>query len=135
MVLAVQDPHIRQTIDRVETYLKTARLALENDDPESAASRAYYALYHMTILLLGVIRGIERARWDHDQLHKAFLDEFCKLHFRFSQDDGQEWRDVMYTRIDADYGREPLNSRRAFRSVERAERLIAKMRREVAGNA
>ena len=135
MVSAVHDPHTGQVIDRVETYLKTARLALENDDSESAASRAYYALYHMTILLLRVVRGIERDRWDHDQLQKAFLDQFCKLHFSFSRADGREWGDVMHTRIDADYGRDPLNSRHVQRSIEKAHRLIGKMRREVGADA
>jgi uncharacterized protein (UPF0332 family) len=131
----VLDPSIRLVVARSERYMNTARTALATGDPESAASRAYYALYHMTILLLRVVRGIERDRWDHDQLQKAFLDEFCKLHFRFSRDDGREWGDVMDTRFTADYGRVPLNHRRAQRSVERAERLIAKMRREVAGDA
>lgn len=82
--------------------MSTARSALENDDPESAASRAYYALYHVTVLLLRVVRGIERDRWDHDELQKAFLDEFCKLHFRFSRTDGRDWGDVMDTKV---YGR------------------------------
>jgi uncharacterized protein (UPF0332 family) len=122
-------------VERSGRFLSTARAALENDDPESAASRAYYAPYHMTILLLSVVRGIERDRWDHDQLQKAFLDEFCKLHFRFSRDDGREWGDVMDTRFTADYDRGPLNRRRALRSLERAERLIAKMRREVGADA
>jgi len=135
VVLAVQDPHIRQTIDRVETYLKTARLVLENDDPESAASRAYYALYHMTILLLRVIRGIERDRWDHDQLHNAFLNEFCKLHFKFSQVDGTDWAYVLRTRFMADYDRDPLDTRRAHRAVERAAQLVSKMRLEILRDA
>jgi uncharacterized protein (UPF0332 family) len=133
--IVVLDPSIRLVVARSERFLNTASTALANGDPESAASRAYYALYHMTVLLLRVVRGIERDRWDHDQLQKAFLDEFCKLHFRFSRDDGREWGDVMDTRFTADYGRASLNRRHALRSLERAERLVAKMRREVGGDA
>jgi len=135
VVWAVQDPSVNWVVERSRRFLATARIALESGDPESAASRAYYALYHMTVLLLRVVRDIERDRWDHDQLHKAFLDEFCKLGFRFSRVDGQDWRDVMYTRIDADYGRTPLNRRRAQRCLEKAGRLIAKMRLEVEADA
>ena len=131
----VLDPSIMPVVERSERFMNTASTALANGDPESASSRAYYALYHMTILLLRVVRGIERDRWDHDQLQKAFLDEFCKLHFSFSRADGREWGDVMDTRFTADYDRGPLNRRRALRSLERAERLIAKMRREVGGDA
>lgn len=131
----MQDQSTSLVIDRVERYLNTARLAIENGDPESAASRAYYALYHMTKLLLKIPKGIERDRWDHDQLQKAFLDEFCKLHFSFSRADGREWGYLMDTRFTADYDRDPLNRRRALMSLERADRLIAKMRREVGGDA
>jgi uncharacterized protein (UPF0332 family) len=127
----VLDPDISQVIDRVEQYLNTASLALENRDPDSASSRAYYALYHMTVLLLRVVWGVERDRWDHPQLHKAFLDHFCKSGFRFSQDDGREWGDVMQARINADYWLEHLRHRTALRSVDKARRLVNKMKIEV----
>lgn len=129
------DPSIRRVVERSERFLNTGRAALESGDPESAASRAYYALYHMTVLLLRVVKDVERDRWDHEQLHHSFLNEFCKPHFRFSYGDGEDWRYVKDTRIRADYGREPLNTRRARRAIAKAERLIAKMRLEVGGNA
>jgi uncharacterized protein (UPF0332 family) len=112
---AVLDPSTRRVTEKCERFLRTARTALDNGDPESAASRAYYALYHMTILLLRRVRGVERNRWDHEQLHKVFLEEFCRLHFRFSQADGDDWRYVKDSRIDADYGHEVFNERHAQR--------------------
>ena len=129
------DPSIQLTVARSERALTTAKLALEAGDPESATSRSYYALYHMTILLLRVVRGIERDRWDHDQLHKAFLDQFCKLGFRFDMDAGRDWGKVKDDRIHADYGRHPMNDRSAQRCVERAEKLIVRMKAEVGINA
>ena len=78
------DPRTEQVISKVERFLDTARSALENEDPESGASRAYYGLYYATLLLLPVVRAIERDRWDHEQLHRAFLDQFCKLGFACS---------------------------------------------------
>jgi hypothetical protein len=44
---AVLDPSTRRVTEKCERFLRTARTALDNGDPESAASRAYYALYHM----------------------------------------------------------------------------------------
>jgi uncharacterized protein (UPF0332 family) len=131
VLTVVLDPSTRRVTEKCERFLRTARLALDDGDPESAASRAYYALYHMTILLLGRVRGIERNRWDHEQLHKVFLDEFCKPHFRFSRADGDDWRYVKDSRIDADYGHGAVNERHAQRVLVRAERLITRMRQEV----
>ena len=131
----MQDPSTGPVIDRVERYLNTARLAIENGDPESAASRAYYALYHMTILLLKILKGIERDRWDHDELLNTFLQEFCRLHFKFSRSDGEDWAYVLRTRFMADYDRDPLNRGRAQRAVERADRLVSKIQMEIAGHA
>ena len=119
----------------VRAVLKHRQGRFSQRDPESAASRAYYALYHMTVLLLRVVRGIERDRWDHDQLLNTFLHEFCRLHFKFSRSDGEDWAYVLRTRFMADYGRDPLTRRRAQRSVERAERLVNKMLLEIAGDA
>ncbi len=131
----VLDPSIMPVVERSGRYLNTAKTALANGDPESAASRAYYALYHMTILLLRVVRGIERDRWDHDQLHNAFLNGFCRLHFKFSQGDGTDWAYVLRTRFMADYDRDPLSRHRAQRAVDRAARLVSKMRLEILRDA
>ena len=90
--LVMLDPSIGQVVTRAERYLATARLALDDGDPESVASRSYYALYHATILLLGVVRGITRERWDHDELHRMFLEEFCKRGFLFNADDAADRR-------------------------------------------
>ena len=131
----VLDPSVQHAIGRAERFIATARLALENGDPDSTVSRVYYALYHMTILLLGVTRGISRGRWDHNELHGMFLDQFCKLSFKFNVDDGKDWGRVKDARIDGDYGRHAVSSRRAQGSVEQAQRLINKMRSEVAADA
>ncbi|MEK7806372.1 MAG: HEPN domain-containing protein [Chloroflexota bacterium] len=129
----MQDPSTGLVIDRGERYLNTARLALENGDPESAASRAYYALYHVTILLLKIVKGIERDRWGHPQLQQAFLDEFCKLGFKFNRNDGDDWAEVMQARLKADYWRDQLTHRSAREAVAKAHRLVDKMRTEIRG--
>ena len=134
-VQVVLDPSVQHAIGRAERFIATARLALEHGDPESAVSRVYYALYHMTILLLGVTRGITRGRWDHNELHRMFLDQFCKLSFKFNVDDGEDWGRVRDARIDGDYGRHVVTTRRAQRSIERAQRLISKIRSEVGADA
>jgi len=121
------DPRTEQVISKVERFLDTGRSALDNEDPESGASRAYYGLYHATVLLLRVVRAIERDRWNHEQLHRAFLDQFCKLGYLFQRQDGEDWAYVLETRFEADYGRTPLAPMRARRTVDRARRLVDDM--------
>jgi len=125
------DPSTGQVVTPAERYLATARLALDDGDSESAASRTYYALYHATILLLRLVRGITRERWDHDEMYGMFLEQFCKPGFRFNRRDGDDWARVKATRIAADYGRNLVNTRRAERSMARVERLVATIRVEV----
>jgi uncharacterized protein (UPF0332 family) len=129
------DSSERRVIEKCERFLRTARAALDNGDPESAASRAYYALHHMTVLLLYRVKSIERDSWSHRQLYQAFLDEFCKLHFRFSRSDGDDWGFVRDIRLLADYSSTPLSIRRARTSVEKSERLVDRMRQEVERDA
>ena len=128
------DPNAEQVIDKVSRFLDTAANALENGDSESAASRAYYALYHITVLLLRVVRGIERDRWDHDQLQRAFLDHFCKLGYMFSRQDGHDWTYVKDSRIVADYGRTPLPLIRGRRTLDRARKLADGMAERIKGH-
>ncbi len=115
-------------------FLDTATAALESGDSESAASRAYYALYHITVLLLRAVKGIERERWDHEQLHRAFLDQFCMVGYLFRRQDGQDWEYVKISRIAADYGSNPLPAIRARRAIERARRLIDGMTQRIKDN-
>lgn len=129
------DPSANQVVNRVQRFLASAKLCLDHGDAESAVSRGYYALYHMTILLLRVSRSVNRDRWDHDELHRVFLDQFCKLGFKFSITDGEDWARIKDARIDSDYSRGVVNLRRAQISIERAERLIIKMVHEVGANA
>jgi len=114
--------------------LDTATAALERGDSESAASRAYYALYHITVLLLRAIKGIERERWDHDQLHRAFLDQFCEVGYLFSRRDGRDWEYVKNSRIAADYDANPFPAMRGQRAIERARQLIGAMTQRIRDN-
>ena len=131
---ALLDPRTEQTINKAVRFLNTATAALESGDSESAVSRAYYALYHITILLLRAVKGIERERWDHEQLHRAFLDQFCEVGYRFSRRDGRDWEYVKNSRIAADYHANPLSSIRGQRAIERARQLIEAMMQRIKDN-
>ena len=128
------DPRTEQIINKVVRYLDTATAALESGDSESAASRAYYALYHVTVLLLKTVKGIERERWEHEQLHRVFLDEFCKVGYLFRRQDGQDWEYVKISRIAADYGSNPMPAIRGQRAIETARRLIDGMIQRIRDN-
>ena len=128
------DPRTEQTISKVVRFLDTATAALVSGDAESAASRAYYALYHITVLLLRTVKGIERERWDHEQLHRAFLDQFCKVGYLFSRQDGRDWEYVKNSRIAADYHPNPLPPIRGQRAIARARQLIEAMTQRIKDN-
>ena len=106
-------------------------MAQELGDPESAVSRAYYALYHTTIVLLEVVRNRTRERWAHDQLERAFLEEFCNPGFIFNARDGDTWKQARAVRIDADYRLDRLSQRTAQRILDRVEDLVTRMKYEI----
>ena len=129
------DPSVRRTIERAEQYLQTARRALSEEDSDSSLSRAYYALYHMTVTLVDKRANQRRERWDHIELHKAFLDYFCKRGCLFNQQDGRDWDQAKETRMVADYGPGRISRRRAARLLEKIGQLVQKMQRMVEENA
>ncbi|MCD5413073.1 MAG: HEPN domain-containing protein [Dehalococcoidia bacterium] len=65
-------------IEKANAFLNTAQLAMRNGDYESCVSRSYYAAYHMVVILLASKANIRRKRWDHNELHRAFGEQFCK---------------------------------------------------------
>lgn len=129
------NPELNSALVKGDRFLQTARLAFADGDPESAVSRAYYGLFHVTVALLAVVANRTRERWEHTQLEKAFLDEFARRGFRFSARDGNTWKEARLSRITADYQVGELTTRAAERLLARVEDLAARMKDEIQRSA
>lgn len=129
------NPELNSALVKGDRFLQTARLAFADGDPESAVSRAYYGLFHVTVALLAVVANRTRERWEHIQLEKAFLDEFARRGFRFSARDGNTWNEARLSRITADYRVAELTTRAAERLLSRVEDLAARMKDEIQRSA
>lgn len=124
MVLSGQEARVREA----ETFLQTADYLFENKYYKDCISRAYYAVYHITIALLAVKADIVQRRWDHDELHKAFLDNFFKRGFLFNAKDGEVFSELMNQRFDVDYHMKTSNRKGAERLLNKAKALIKKVK-------
>lgn len=128
-------PELNSALVKADRFMQTARLAFADGDPESAVSRAYYGLFHVTAVLLEVVANRTRERWEHTQLEKAFLDEFASRGFRFSARDGNTWKEAHLSRVNADYRVDELRARAAQRLLSRIEDLVARMKDEIQRSA
>ena len=128
-------PELNSVLGKADRFMQTARLAFADGDPESAVSRAYYGLFHVTAVLLAVVANRTRERWEHTQLEKAFLDEFASRGFRFSVRDGNTWKEAHLSRVTADYRVNELRARAAQRLLSRIEDLVARMKDEIQRSA
>ena len=131
----VLKPELNSALVKADRFMQTARLAFADGDPESAVSRAYYGLFHVTAVLLEVLANRTRERWEHTQLEKAFLDEFASRGFRFSARDGNTWKEAHLSRVTADYRVDELRARAAQRLLSRIEDLVARMKDEIQRSA
>ena len=114
-------------IEKANAFLNTAQLAMRNGDYESCVSRSYYAAYHMVVVLLASKANIRRKRWDHNELHRAFGEQFCKKGWLFTREDGDLFRTLQLERFSADYEVGRFSKKKAERLVMRAGALISKI--------
>jgi uncharacterized protein (UPF0332 family) len=114
-------------INKVQRFLSTAQLALDDGDADSCVSQAYYAVFHAIILLFEA-RGNTRERWSHTEVHKVFLLEFCNRgYLGFSKRDADTLGELQQARLDADYGLTAINLVRAERLLRKAASLFIKV--------
>jgi len=105
-------------LKRAESSLRAARLCLEQQCFDSAASRAYFAMFQMAISALET-RGIKRSEWTHKGVHGDFVQHFVRGRKIVPASFAGALPALMEIRHIADY-RQPGPSRR---QVERAVRL------------
>lgn len=106
---------------RARSSLRAARVCLEKQLFESAASRAYFAMFQAAICALET-RGIKHSEWTHKGVHSAFcVQNFVRGRKIVPASFASALPTTMEIRHIADY-RQPGPSRR---QAERAVRLAA----------
>ena len=117
-------------LDRAQESLKAAQLCLQEGLVNSAASRAYYAMFQATQVAMA-IAGSPRDEWSHSGLQSAFVRELIhqrKMYpavFRDYLSSGLRMRHV------ADYGREGVSRKTAQRLVYRAASFVTAVEEKV----
>jgi uncharacterized protein (UPF0332 family) len=117
-------------LERAQESLKAAQLCLQEGLVNSAASRAYYAMFQAAQIAMA-IAGSPRDEWSHAGLQSAFVRELIhqrKIYpavFRDYLSSGLRMRHV------ADYGREGVSRKTAQRLVHRATSFVTAIEEKV----
>jgi uncharacterized protein (UPF0332 family) len=110
-------------LDRAQESLQAAQLCLQEGFVNSAASRAYYAMFQAAQLALET-EGFRRTTWSHPGLQASFTSELVHRRKRYPA----VLRDYLSTglavRQVADYGRSGVSQKIAQRLVRRAAAFV-----------
>jgi len=110
-------------IERAQESLRAARLCLETGLLNSAASRAFYAMFQSAQVALDRV-SVSRATWSHPALQAALTTELIHRGKLLSA----QFRDYLSSgfavRHAADYGRTGIGSKVAQRLVRRATEFV-----------
>jgi uncharacterized protein (UPF0332 family) len=94
----------RQLLDKADRSIEAAELLATNDQPDFAASRAYYAMFYTAEALLNE-KGLQFSK--HGNVHAAFGEHFAKTGL-FDPKFHRWLIDAFGTRQIGDYGLEEV---------------------------
>jgi uncharacterized protein (UPF0332 family) len=113
-------------LSRAVESLRAAELCLREDLVNSAASRAYYAMFQAAQVALEAA-GLVRSEWSHKGLHTSFNQELIqrrKLYPRVLRD---YLTAALTVRQAADYGEPGISAKVAQRQVQRAVAFVQRV--------
>ena len=108
---------------RVQESLQAAELCLREGLVNSAASRAYYAMFQAAQLALETA-GYRRTEWSHKGLHSSFSHELIHRRKRFPRIFRGYLTSALAVRQAADYGEAGVSAKIAQRQVRRAATFV-----------
>lgn len=115
---------------RAEDSLRAARMCLDQLLLDSAACRAYFAMFQAAICILEA-HGLRRAEWSHKALHAALADVLIRRHKVLPALLAGALPSVMDIRHSADYRQPGPSQRQVQRAVMMAEQFVATIREDV----
>ncbi len=113
--------------DKAERALEAAKRALASNDTETAADRAYYAVYYAAWAMLDA-KGLPRPK-----THHGLIAEFSKHYVKdgpLKPDQGAVLSRLENLRLAADYTLELIPQADAERAVSEAARFVALLQDE-----
>lgn len=112
-------------IAKADRALTASRDALARGDTETAADRAYYAVYYAAWSLL------EQAGMERPKTHNGLISAFSHLYVKSGKlppELGSTLARLQHLRLVADYTLTPVGASDAGRALAEAERFIARAR-------
>jgi len=111
---------------KVERFLKSAELVLEDGDFDTCASRCYYAIFHAMIWCFEEkeIKEIEKWKVHHVLLQAKFKEYFTYREKIFKQEVYAVIVDMYAYRVKGDYEIEAISRKRAGRILRRTKELL-----------
>jgi uncharacterized protein (UPF0332 family) len=117
------NPPVPMELKRAQESLKAAEVCLREGLVNSAASRAYYAMFQAAQCALEA-QGIVRSEWSHKSLHSSFNQQLIhqrKVYPRVFRD---YLTSALAVRQAADYGEGGISDKIARRQVRRASGFL-----------
>jgi uncharacterized protein (UPF0332 family) len=112
----------RRFLEKARHAIHAAEILLREDESDSAAGRAYYAMFYIASALLAEI-GLESTK--HSGVHALFGEHFAKpgrIHAKFHR----FLLDAFDRRIQADYGFEgPISREEVVTMIDQAREFLA----------
>jgi uncharacterized protein (UPF0332 family) len=109
---------------RAQESLQAAELCLQAGWVNSAASRAYYAMFQAAQVALEAA-GFRRSSWSHPGLQAMFTTELIHRRKRYPAIFRDYLASALVVRQAADYGRTGVSQKIAQRMVRRASQFVA----------
>ena len=106
-------------LERAHESLRAAELCLRQGYFNSAASRAYYAMFQAAQVALARA-GLARPTWSHSGLQAAFATEFIQRRKIYPAALRNALLSALAIRQEADYGHTGVSQTMARRSLQRA---------------
>lgn len=110
-------------LSRARESLRAAQLCLQEGLANSAASRAYYAMFQAAQVAME-IAGFPRDEWSHSGLQAAFANELIHRRKIYPAVFRDYLSSGLRTRHVADYGLEGVGKKTAQRVVHRAASFV-----------
>ena len=110
-------------LERALESLKAAELCLREGLVNSAASRAYYAMFQAAQSALEA-QGIVRPEWSHRSLHSSFNQQLIQQKKVFPRVFRDYLTSALTVRQAADYGEGGISDKIAERQVRRAAGFV-----------
>lgn len=117
-------------LERAEASLKAAQLCLDQRLLDSAACRAYFAMFQAAISVLET-HGLRRAEWSHKALHAALADVLIRRRKVLPAVLAGALPSAMDIRHSADYRQPGPSQRQVQRAVMMAGQFITTIKEDL----